>query len=352
MRPVLSRRLLLGGFAGAALAHPGAARAAAGGQAITVGCWGGAYAQALRETIDEPLAHDAGVTVRQVLGGEADRVAAILSSSGAPSEAPLDVALLSDVDAYRLSLRQLFVPVTTAGVGALPHIAAGLRAPYGVPQGRTALCIAYNPAKVTNGVPGGFATLFEAARKGHVGFSSELALHNLAAAAIAQRRAGASLEAAKSTFLALKHAGTLRIYPNNEALGEAFTKGEIIMAPMWRSRVYVWRQAGLAVHDSIPVEGAIPFTILACVPKADGRRDGGTQAAMLFLDALLHPEAQSRIAQSVGLLPTVDGVRLDDKLLRQIGFTAAQRSRFRPIGLAAVAQNGVALRQFWDRDLA
>ena len=347
MSAVLSRRLLLGGLAGAALSARGA-RAGDDVHAVAVGCWGGAYGEALQAAVDGPLQRNAGITVRQVLSAEPARVAAILAADG-PS---LDVALLSDVDAYRLSLRQLFVPVTTAGVGALPHIAAGLRAPYGVPQGRTALCIAYNPAKVSAGVPSGFAALFEAARKGKVGFSSELAVHNLAAAAIAQRSAGASLEAAKSTFLALKHAGTLRIYPTNEALGQAFASGEIIMAPMWRSRTYVWRKAGQEVHDAIPVEGAIPFTILACVPKNASRTGVGTASAMLYLDALLHPQAQTEVAQRVGLLPTIDTVRLDDALLRQIGFTASQRSRFRPIGLAAVAQNGVALRRFWDQELA
>ena len=350
MRLPLSRRLLLAGLAGAALPGGVSARAAASGRVISVGCWGGIYAEALHAAIDEPLEHDAGIAVRQVLGSEPERVASLMAAGGHD----LDVALLSDADAYRLSLRQVFLPVTTAGVGSLPQVIAGLRAPYGVPQGRTALCIAYNPAKVRNGVPGGFAALFEAARKGQAGFSSEIAVHNLAAAAIAQRSAGASLEAAKSTFLALKKAGSLRIYPTNDALGQAFAKGEIIMAPMWRSRAYEWQKAGQEVHDSIPVEGAIPFTILACVPKpAAGATEAGEPAsAMLYLDALLHERAQVQIAERTGLLPTNDTVRLDEKLLRKIGFTAAQRSRFRPLGLDALARNGVALRRFWDTQLA
>ncbi len=332
----LSRRLLLGASAGLASTPVSRAQAPAGG--LVVGCWGGAYAAALRALVDQPLAAERGIAVRQVAAGEQARVAGV----GA-----LDVALLSGVDAYRLSLQQLFAPVTTAGVGTLPHVLTGLRVPYGVPQARTAMCVVYNASKVA-AAPRGFTALFEAARRGQAGFSSEVAVHNLAAAAIAQHVTPASLEAAKSTFLGLKKAGMLRIYPDNESLGRALGSGEIAMAPMWRSRAYVWRQAGRDVRDSVPVEGAIPFTILACVP----RQSRLTAPAMLYLDALLHPDIQAAMAQRLGLLPTVDAVRLDRKLLAMIGFSATQIARFRPLSLAAVAQNGVALRRFWDRELA
>ncbi len=338
MRP-LSRRLLLGGFA-AAVARP--SHAVVRDQAITVGCWGGAYGQALQAVIDTPLARGEQITVHQVVSNEQARFARL---AAATPEAHLDVALLSDTDAYRLSLRQLFAPVTTSGVGTLPQVLPGLRVPYGVPQSQTALCILYNASRLAE-PPRSFAALFEAARQGRVGFSSELAIHNVAAAAITQRRVSASLESAKATFTALKRAGTLRLYPDNEALGAALAGGEIVMAPMWRSRGYVWQQAGRDVRDSVPSEGAIPFTILACVP--------GTAAvapAMRYLEALLHPDAQVALAARLGLLPTVQTARVDETLLRRIGFTVAQRARFRPLSLSAVAQHGVALRQFWDREL-
>ncbi len=336
MKLSLSRRLLLGGSAGLALTSGAGAEAPAG--SIAVGCWGGAFAAALHAVVDQPLVAAREIEVRQVVASEQARVAGIAS---------LDVALLSGVDAYRLSLQQLFAPVTTAGVGTLPQVLAGLRVPYGVPQARTAMCVVYNASKVA-AAPRGFAALFEAARRGQVGFSSEVAVHNLAAAAIARHVTPASLEAAKSTFIALKRAGALRIYPDNESLGQALGSGEIAMAPMWRSRAYAWRQAGRDLRDSVPVEGAIPFTILACVPQ-QSRRSG---AAMAYLDALLHPDTQVAMAQRLGLLPTVDTARIDRKLLATIGFSATQTARFRPLSLAAVAQNGVALRRFWDRELA
>ena len=344
MPAFLSRRLMLGGLAGSALYRGGSAGAAAPTPPLTVGSWGGAYEAALHAVVDQPLTAEAGLSVQHVASGEQDRVAG-LSAPGA--EARLDVALLSDVDAYRLSLRQLFTPVTTAGVGALPHVISGLRVPYGVPQGQTAMGVVYDPAKLRT-PPRGFAALFEAARDGQVGFSSELAVHNLAAAAVTERGAFASLEAAKSIFTALKKAGTLRIYPDNEALGQALASGQVAMAPMWRSRAHVWRQAGRELRFATPVEGAIPFVIMACVPL--GSRQ--TPSAMLYLDRLLHPETQAEMARRLGLLPTVDAVRLDAKLLAQIGFTAVQHARFRPLSLDAVARNGVALRQFWDRELA
>ncbi len=344
MRASLSRRLMLGGLVGSAVSRGGRAGADAPAQSLAVGCWGGAYAAALRAVVDEKLMAEAGPGIDQLVSGEQERVARVVAPG---SRARLDVALLSDVDAYRLSLRQLFVPVTTAGVSGLPRVLPGLRVPYGVPQGSTALCVVYDPARLQV-APRGFTALFEAARHGQAGFSSELAVHNLAAAAVTQRGAPASLEAAKSIFTALKKAGTLRVYPDNEALGRALASGEIAMAPMWRSRAYVWRQAGRDLRCSTPAEGAIPFIVMACVPQG-GRQ---TASAMLYLDRLLHPDTQAEMARRLGLLPTIEAVGIDAKLLGQIGFTAAQRARFRPLSLDAVARNGVSLRQFWDRELA
>ena len=343
MRASLSRRLVLGGLAGSALWRGGHAAEAAA-HPLTVGCWGGAYAAALRAVVDTPMAAQAGMTVEQAISDEQARIARITMPG---TEAHLDVALISDVDAYRLSLRQLFRPVTTAGVGDLPHVLSPLRAPYGVPQAQTAMCVVYDPAKVRT-APLGFNALFEAARRGQAGFSSELAVHNLAAAAVTQRGRFASLEAAKSIFMALKKAGTLRIYPDNEALGRALASGQVAMALMWRSRAYVWRQGGRELRCVTPVEGAIPFVILGCVPKGGSQ----TASAMRYLEHLLYADVQVEMAKRLGLLPTVDTAHIDSKLLQEIGFTQTQRARFRPLSLDAVARNGVALRQFWDRELA
>ena len=344
MRPSLSRRLLLGGLAGASLApHPSFA-AAGPARTIDVGCWGGDFAAALDAVVAPPLLHNDHIIVRQVVSDEQDRVVRVVMPT---PQTRLDVALLSDTDAYRLSLAQLFVPVTTDGVRNLPRIIAGMRAPYGVPQSHTALCIVYDRSRLRD-APRSFEAMFKAARHGKVGFSSELAIHNLAAAAIAQRSTSATLQAGKSIFLDLKKSGALRIYPTNDAVGDALAKGEIVMAPMWRARSYVWRQAGRDVRDSVPAEGLIPFSILACVPK--GTTD--SRAAMLTLEELLQPEAQVAIAKRTGLLPTVTDAHLDKSLQSRIGFTEFERTHLRPLSLDAAARHGVALRHFWDQDLA
>ncbi len=343
MRLSLSRRLLLAGPALLAAAPRGASAAAPAARHIEVACWSGSYAEVLREVVDA-RAGGLEIAVGQRTATEPERVARLLS----PDAGGIDVALISDVDAYRLSLRQLFSPVTTAGVASLPTIASGLRAPYGVPQGRTALTIAYNTARVRV-APRGFRELFALARHGRVGFSSQLAIHNLAAAAIAEQHDGpASLQAARNVFSALRKAGTLRLFADNEALGDALAKGEIDMAPMWRSRVHVWQTQGRPVRDQVPLEGAIPFTILGCVPVASKQQ----AAAMSYLDLLLHPDVQRLVAQRTGLLPTITDARLDAALAARIGFTAAQQARFRPLSLDAVARNGLELRHYWDHELS
>jgi len=348
---VLSRRLLMAGLGGTVLGAADArrARAAGDGHAITVGCWGGGFAEALREAADARVLANGGLHVTQVAGSEQARVAALArGGTTRPGGAdPFDVVLLSSLDAYRLSLRQLFVPVTTAGVASLPRISPGLRIPYGVPQSRTALTIVYDRGR-TDREPSSFAALFATATHGRVGFSNELALYNLAAAAIAQHGRVASLQAAKKTFLALKRAGTLRLYPDNDSLGAALKSGEISMAPMWRSRAFLWRQESDSLRDVVPAEGAVPFEIVACVPQTSASR----QAAMLYLETLLQPPVQLAFAKRRGLLPTVEGVELGARLRGGIGFTAEEQRRFRPLSLDAAAQEGVSLLQFWEHDLA
>nr|WP_321983572.1 extracellular solute-binding protein [uncultured Lichenicoccus sp.] len=341
MRLSLSRRLLLAGPVILAAASRNAS-AAVPTRHVEVACWGGQFADVLHEVVD-PRATGLDIAVGQRTGTEPERVARLLS----PGADGIDVALISDVDAYRLSLRQLFTPLTTAGVASLPTIASGLRAPYGVPQGRTALTIAYNTARVRV-APRGFREMFALARKGRVGFSSQLAIHNLAAAAIAEQHdEPASLQAARNIFSALHKAGTLRLFADNEALGAALAKGEIDMAPMWRSRAHVWQTQGRPIRDQVPVEGAIPFTILGCVPVASKQQP----AAMAYLDLLLHADVQRTMAERTGLLPTIADPRLEPGLAARIGFTAAQQARFRPLSLDAVARNGLELRRYWDHEL-
>jgi len=345
MPPLPERRALLrAAVAGAALLGGAGrhARAAFGQppRSLTVAAWDGPYAAALKQLVDDGPMKAAGIAIRQELDTETMRLAAL----GRP--VPPDVVLLSDLEAYQLSLRQAFRPVTTEGVARLPQVAPGLRTPYGIPQGQTGVVVVSHAA-MEGRRPDSFATLFAAAAQGRAGFSSDLAIYNIAAATLARGRPLNDLEPGRLALAELKKAGKLRVYPDNEALGQAVATGEVEAGLMWRSRAYAWERAGRPVRNLVPVEGAIAFMVMGCVPVAAAEPGD----AMQYLNALLSPEVQARMAEQAGLSPTISNVRLPDEVWRAMGFTTVQRRALHVLGLSLMTRIGPQLRTFWDKEL-
>lgn len=382
-RAISRRAALLAGLAGCAVPRRSGAQT---GQELSIGSSSGELASALAAAVDGPELAPLGVAVQQRIEPAGIWRSRLLADRVAP-HASIDVICLPDLPTYLLSLAVPFAPVTATAVPNLPHAAAALRVPYGVPFAFSALVIVLGSAAAAH-PPESWRALWEPRWRQRIGLSDALPIHTLAAATLAAGGDMHDFSAGEKNLLALKAAGA-RLYPDDAAVGAALQSGEIDAAPMLLARAYQWqaprsdaarsdapgseavgRQAGASeaggrealaseaggtrarggqvvgakLSHVVPAEGAIPLTMMAAVPENARPLD----QAMLYLNALLDPRAQLRLARRLGTVPTVDDVTVPPALLRQIGFTLREQQAFRTLDYAYLRRDIDRLMAFWN----
>jgi putative spermidine/putrescine transport system substrate-binding protein len=339
----ITRRGLLGsaGMVGAAsLAR--IPRARAGGQ-VVVGTWGGDYAALLAENIDKPLMAPQGIEVVQDVAPQDPRKAK-LTAERASRRGTMDVACLSDVDTFSMSLLNIWDKVTPEAVPNLPHVLPALRSDYSIPHIYSGMVILYNPDKVTV-PPKSYADLWDPKYKGRVGFVDILYPYNIAIAALAHGGAMNDFEPGKKALLDIKRLDP-KIYPSNEAMATALKGEEVWLTPMWLARGVFWRKGGVNVAHAVPSEGAIPYISACAVPKNAQNKANG----MAYLNALLDPKAQVAFAQRMSYAPTVDNAAVPADLMKEIGFTPEQQAAFKSPDYDYMAKSTATMNDFWNRE--
>ena len=338
MTGFITRRLMLG--SAAALA---ATRRAQAAERVVVGTWGGDYGDLLAANIDQPLMAPQGIEVVQDVAPQDPRKTKLMAERTS-RRGSMDVACLSDVDTYTMSLLGIWEPVTATNTPDLPHVIPALRTPYSIPHIYSAMVVLYNPDKIKE-PPTAFKDLWNPAYKGRVGFSDVLYLYNLAIAALSHGGSMNDMEAGKAALLELKKLDA-RVYPSNETLATGFKSEEVWIAPMWLARGVFWQKSGITLAHAVPAEGAIPYISAAAVP----RNSLNKAASFAYLNAMLNPGAQAAFAAKMGYAPTVDNAQIDPALMKQIGFTPDQQANFKSPDYDYMAKNTAQILDFWNRE--
>jgi putative spermidine/putrescine transport system substrate-binding protein len=333
-----SRRALLGGAAALSLAS--AARAA--GQ-VVVGTWGGDYAALLDSNIDKPLIAPSGVEVLQDVASQDPRKTKLTAERNS-RRGSMDVACLSDIDTYSMSLLGVWEPVTTDNVPNLAHVPPAIRTPYSVPHIISGKVMLYNPDKIPV-PPKGFADMWDPKYQGRVGLVDIQYLYVIALATLAKGGGMSDFALGKQALLDLKPLRP-KIYPSNEALAVALKSEEVWLGPMWLARGVFWRNSGINVLTAVPSEGAIAYISSAAVPKNAPDKANG----LAYLNAMLDPRAQVGFAKSMSYAPTVDNAPVDPALMQRIGFTPEQQANMKNPDFDYLAKNTAQLLDFWNKE--
>jgi putative spermidine/putrescine transport system substrate-binding protein len=340
--PTLTRRdLALGAATLAGAAALGIRPVAAQGAACTVGTWGGDYQNLLEANIVKPLLEPKGVKVEWDVASQVPRKNKILAERRL-AKGTMDIACLSDIDMYDISLSGALETLDEAKVPNLKHAVANLRHPYSVPHIYSGFVLVYNPNQAQ---PKGFADMWDEKYRGKVGFVDILFTQNYMAATLAAGGNLSDFEPGKKKLLELKKLG-VRVLPTNEAMAQALQSGEVWMVPMWRARAIQWQNAGIPVTDVVPKEGAVPILFEFGVPKNAPNKEG----AYAFLNASLEPQAQVGFAQKMGYAPTVSTAELPPELAKKLAFTPDELKHFLNPDYAYVSKEYNNLKQWWDRE--
>jgi putative spermidine/putrescine transport system substrate-binding protein len=254
----------------------------------------------------------------------------------------MDIACLSDVDMYDISLSGALETVDESKLPNLKNAVATLRKPYSVPHIYSGMVLVYNP---NHAQPKAFADLWSDKYRGKVGIVDLLHTQIYMAATLAAGGTLSDFEPGKAKLLELKKLG-VRVLPTNEAMAQALQSGEVWITPMWRARAIQWQNAGIPVTNVAPAEGAIPIVFDFGVPKNAPNKDG----AYAWLNASLEPQAQVAFAQKMGYAPTVANAQLPPELAQKLTFSPEEQAKLRSPDYGYVAKEYQNLKQWWDRE--
>ena len=339
--PITRRELALGTATLAAASFIGRRPASAQANACTVGTWGGDYQNLLDANIVKPLLEPKGVSVQWDVAAQGPRKNKLIAERRL-AKGTMDVACLSDVDMYDISLSGALDTLEEAKIPNLKNATPTLRKTYSIPHIYSGFVLVYNP---NHAQPKGFADMWDEKYRGKVGFVDILFTQNYMAATLAAGGTLSDFEPGKKKLLELKKLG-VRVLPTNEAMAQALQSGEVWMVPMWRARAIQWQNAGIPVADVVPREGATPIVFEFGVPKNAPNKD----AAYAFLNASLEPQAQIGFAQKMGYAPTVSNAELPPDLAKRLAFTPEEQKRLLNPDYGYVAKEYQNLKQWWDRE--
>ena len=333
----IGRRSLLAGAAAMTMAP----QAKAAGQ-VVVGTWGGDYAALLTANIDKPVLGPLGIEVVQDVAPQDPRKAKITAERGS-RRGTMDVACLSDVDLYSMSLLNVWEPITTENVPNLVHVPPAFRTPYSVPHIISGKVMLYNPAKMP--APKGFADMWNPKYKGQLGLVDIQYLYVIMLANLAHGGPMNDFSAGMKALMALK-ALDPKIYPSNEALAVALKGEEVWYGPMWLARGVFWRKGGINIQTAVPSEGAIAYVSGAAVTKNAQNKANG----LAYLNAMLDPGAQVAFADKMSYAPTVDNAPVPAPIMKDIGFTASEQAALKYPDFDYLAKNTASLLDFWNKE--
>jgi putative spermidine/putrescine transport system substrate-binding protein len=339
----LSRRTLLSaGVATATVLASGVRSAVAESPQLVVGTWGGDYGQLLSELVDKPLVAPQGVEVVQDVANADPRKTKLLVERQS-RRGSMDVACLSDTDAYLVAQSGTFEQATVDKISRLNAVYPELKKASTVPHIYSAQVILYNSTKVT-AAPEAYADLWDPKWRGRVGFSDVLYGANTLAAALAGGGGVNDFGPADAKLMELRSLD-VKIYPSNEALAAALKSEEVWLTVMWLARGFMWKKAGIPLAHVVPKEGTPSIVFEAGVPRNAKNKEG----AFAYLNALLDPTAQIAFADRMGYVPTVKDAVLPEDLARQVSLTEAERARLLKTDYAYTMERATQTLDFWNK---
>lgn len=340
---MITRRHLLSASAGAAAAlGAGVPVARADTSQVVVGTWGGDYGQLLSDLIDKPLLAPKGIEVLQDVANADPRKTKLLAERQS-RRGSMDVACLSDSDAYLVASMNTFETVDDKKVPRLDKVFPELRTATAIPHIYSAQVILYNTNHV-KAPPTSYADLWDPKWRGKLGLADILYPNNTLMAALAGGGSVSNYDPAEKKLMELRSLD-VKIYPSNETLAAGLKSEEVWLTVMWLARGYMWKKAGIPLSYVVPKEGAVAIVFEASVPRNARNKDGG----FAYLNAMLDPKAQVAFADKMGYVPTVSDAVLPEDIAKQVSLSEADRARLLKPDYKYETERSQRTLDFWNK---
>jgi len=344
--PNISRRHLLQGTAAvagvSAAGLPIGAHAQAKGK-VVVGTWGGDYARLLNKNIEKPILIPAGWEVVQDQAGDPQRRSKLLAERRLP-RGTTDIQGLSAINMYQMFEAGVIDTVDYGKLKNVANLLPSMKYPYGIGHIYSGKVVLNNPKLVAD--PKSYADAINPKHGNKLGIIDIQYQYTIVSAALAAGGSITNLEPGKKLLLECRKAGA-RIYPTNEAFAQGMKTEEIGVGVMWKARAVQWQNSGIPVEAVTPTEGTLAYVSGFVIPKNAPNKDG----AYAYMDAMLEKSAQEAFAVDMGYNPTVTNATVADDLNKRIGFTPDEIKKLVDMDYKYMAENDVALKEWWDKTL-
>lgn len=272
-------------------------------QTLTVGGYGGSFETLMKEHIIPPFEKANGVTVQFVPGNSTENLARLLAQKG---NQEMDVVILDDGPMYQAEA--LGFCDSLGELPSLPDIydIARMGSDKAIGVGFVATGFAYSTDMFEQEgwePPKSWMELADPKYDQLLSIppiSNTYGLHTLVMMARLNGGSETDIDPGFETLVEEVAPKVLVFEPSSGKMSELFQNGEIALSIWGSGRVKALADTGFPVEFAYPEEGAVALMVAACpVVESDV-----PEAARAFIDYLLQPDIQVRLAETNGFGPT------------------------------------------------
>lgn len=341
----LDRRSALALAGGAAMAGflRGSPAVAQSGE-LVVANWGGDWNERVVAALEKPYVEAKGIRIVHDLVPAPERKAKLLAERRLP-RGSIDVAWLSDADAFEMYEQGVLEPLDPKMLPNLANVEEKFRLPYLGTVIFGGVVLMYNPNKIET-PPTSFADLWNPKYTGRVGLMDQLYFNYIYAASVTNGGSMGDVSKAFPALLDLKKAVQPRLYPSHQTLAAAFQSEEVWISAEYSARIIQWTKEGLPVAWTYPEEGAILVSFGAGLPKRARNKD----AAAFYLNEMLLPKPMGGIAEGTSYAVTNPKAEMSEETRKRLAFTPEQIAKFNVVDYPYAAKNDPKWVEWWNKE--
>jgi putative spermidine/putrescine transport system substrate-binding protein len=289
---------------------------------IKVGMWAGPRAELIKATLIRHLEEKHRVKFFVDEGWTTEQLARLRASKNSPTHT---VMFLDDVGVNVAKKEGLLQKLPEDKIPNLANVFPRyiVEDGYGVGIDVSTVALSYNTREVRE-PPTSWGALWDPQYQGRVTIPSVIGTHglNLVVLAAALATGKPFQEAQYESDAAFKQLIELKpnlhsIWTKNALVMAAMQQGELLlMGPNYSSTIWPYIDEGLQANHVIPQEGG--FAGLGCqiLVKGGPYPELGAE----FIDGILAPQMQARLATQLSVAPVVKGVELPPQVLARIAY--------------------------------
>lgn len=327
-----------------------ASTAAAQDKTLVLGGYGGSFETLMKEHVIPPFEKEHGVTVQFVPGNSTENLARLQAQR---ENQEMDVVFLDDGPMYQAVALGFCDSIADAPVLSDIYEIARMGTDKAIGAGFVATGFAYNTKLFEEkgwAPPSSWMALADEKFEGLLSIppiSNTYGLHTLVMMA---RLNGGSEENIDPGFEAMveKVAPNVLVFePSSGKMSELFQSGEIALSIWGSGRVKSLADTGFPAKFAYPEEGAVALMVGVC-PIVDS---DVPETAQAFIQYVLSPEVQARLAETVGFGPTNRKTELPPELGEGLPYGPEKVSKLVAVDWNVINPKREDWTQRWAREV-